>query len=55
VAFPAEYDGTGRNCFMISNTGTIYQADLGPETPELIEKMAEFDIQYGEVDWIPAE
>jgi prepilin-type N-terminal cleavage/methylation domain-containing protein len=28
-AVPAQYDGTGRNTFMISNAGTIYQQDKG--------------------------
>ena len=28
-AVPGDYDGTGRNCFMISSTGTIYQRDPG--------------------------
>lgn len=28
-AFPAAYDSTGRDQFMISNTGTIYQSDQG--------------------------
>ena len=28
-ALPAAYDGTGRNNFMINNSGTTYQADLG--------------------------
>jgi len=28
-AVPAQYDGTGRNSFIISNAGTIYQQDKG--------------------------
>ena len=26
-AVPASWDGTGRNCFQINNTGTVYQKD----------------------------
>lgn len=28
-AVPGAYDGTGRDCFMINNNGTIFQADRG--------------------------
>lgn len=30
-AVPIQYDGTGRNSFIISNSGTIYQRDKGGE------------------------
>ena len=29
---PASYDGTGRNSFLINNTGTVYQKDQGSST-----------------------
>jgi len=29
AATPGAYDATGRNCYMISNAGTIYQRDRG--------------------------
>ena len=31
-AVPASWDGTGRNCFQINNTGTVYQKDTGVNT-----------------------
>ncbi|MCY3022487.1 MAG: DUF2950 family protein [Planctomycetota bacterium] len=43
VAYPSQYDGTGRDTFIISDAGMIYQADLGPQTPALVETMTEFD------------
>jgi prepilin-type N-terminal cleavage/methylation domain-containing protein len=33
-AVPASYDGTGRDSFIISNTGTIYQKDKGNNAHE---------------------
>ena len=33
-AVPNQYDGTGRNCFMISNEGVIYQQDNGNNAPQ---------------------
>jgi hypothetical protein len=43
LAYPAKYDSTGRNCFIINNNGTIYQKDLGPTTEKLAEEMIEFN------------
>ena len=43
VAYPAVWDSTGRKCFMISKDGAVWQANLGPKTPEIVEKMTEFD------------
>ncbi|HEY3319561.1 MAG TPA: DUF2950 family protein [Planctomycetota bacterium] len=53
LAYPSAYDGTGRNCFIISNNGTIFQADLGAQTPAIAEQMTEFDPKPNE--WIPTE
>lgn len=39
VAFPAEYGKTGRLTFVINNTGTVYEKDLGKDTRELIKTM----------------
>lgn len=39
VAFPAEYGKTGRLTFVINNTGTVYEKDLGKDTHELIKTM----------------
>ncbi|MCY3024673.1 MAG: von Willebrand factor type A domain-containing protein, partial [Planctomycetota bacterium] len=43
VAYPAKYDGTGRDCYIINNNGTTYQADLGPKTHAIVERMTAFD------------
>jgi len=46
-AVAGSYDNTGRNCFMISSTGTIYQRDTGSNTHQ-----ATFDPT---TDWVPTE
>ena len=53
IAYPAEYDITGRDCFMISNKGTIYQADLGPNTSQIVWAMREFN--PAAPTWTPTE
>ena len=52
VAYPAAYDGTGRDTFVISNNGTIFQKDMGEETHAIVEAMTEFD---PDDTWAPAE
>ncbi|MBI3828559.1 MAG: DUF2950 family protein [Planctomycetes bacterium] len=52
VAWPAEYDGTGRNTFIINNTGTVYQKDMGAETQKTCETMTEYDPAEG---WVVSE
>jgi len=52
VAWPAVYDGKGRNSFQINNTGTVYQMDLGPDTAALAEQMTEYNPAQG---WVVAE
>ena len=43
VAAPAEYGETGLKTFMVSNTGVVYQKDLGPETLAEFQKMELFN------------
>jgi Protein of unknown function (DUF2950) len=43
VAAPAEYGETGFKTFMVSNTGVVYEKDLGPATLESFQKMERFD------------
>lgn len=52
VAWPAEYDGLGRNTYIINNTGTVYQKDLGPDTVKLVEQLTEYDPGPG---WVVSE
>lgn len=43
LAYPAEYGITGKNCFVVSNAGTIYRMDLGAETLKTVETLDEFN------------
>ena len=43
LAYPAEYGATGYTSFMISKAGTIYSADLGPNSTQVAKSMTEFD------------
>lgn len=52
IAYPAVYDGTGRDCFIISHNGTIFQKDFGTDTHAIVEAMTEFN---PDTVWCPAE
>ena len=52
VAAPAEYGETGYKTFMVSNTGVVYQKDLGPTTIETFQKMEVFD---PDKTWTPVD
>ena len=52
LAYPAKWDGTGRNTFLINNTGTVYQKDLGAETQKIAEGITEYN---PEQTWVVAE
>jgi Protein of unknown function (DUF2950) len=43
IAAPAEYGETGLKSFMVSNTGVVYQKDLGPDSLEEFQKMELFN------------
>jgi hypothetical protein len=43
VAAPAEYGESGVKTFMVSNTGVVYQKDLGPGTLDRFQKMERFN------------
>ena len=43
VAAPAEYGETGLKTFMVSNTGVVYEKDLGDDTLEEFQKMDRFN------------
>jgi hypothetical protein len=43
VAAPAEYGVTGLKTFMVSNTGVVYQKDLGPATLDEFRAMERFN------------
>jgi len=43
VAWPAQYDASGVMTFVVDQTGTIRQKDLGPETATLAKAITTFD------------
>jgi hypothetical protein len=55
VAYPATHDNSGRNTFLINNTGTVYQCDLGAETHAIVKQMTEYDPKAADMIWTPSE
>jgi hypothetical protein len=43
VAYPAEYRSSGVMTFIVDESGTIYEKDLGPNTTKLAEAMTAYD------------
>ena len=43
LAYPATYGNSGVMTFMISHEGTIYDADLGPDTEDTVDTIDSFD------------
>jgi hypothetical protein len=43
VAYPAEYRSSGVMTFIVDESGTIYEKDLGPNTRKLAEAMSSYD------------
>jgi hypothetical protein len=43
VAYPAEYRSSGVMTFIVNESGTIYEKDLGPNSTQLAEAMTAFD------------
>ncbi len=43
VAYPSSYLSTGINSFIINNTGTVYQMDLGCDTTSIAETMRAYN------------
>ena len=43
LAVPAQYGVSGINSFLVSEAGTVYQADLGPDTLEVAFDIGAFD------------
>ena len=43
VAYPAEYRSSGVMTFMVDETGTIYEKDLGPDTTKAAQAMTAYD------------
>jgi hypothetical protein len=52
LAFPSDYGQTGVMTFMVGENGVVYEADLGPETLNVANAIAEFDPGP---DWVPVE
>ncbi|MEM9105373.1 MAG: DUF2950 family protein, partial [Pseudomonadota bacterium] len=43
IAWPVEYAETGVHTFMVSHHGTVYEADLGPATGEIVKYITSFN------------
>lgn len=43
IAYPATYGNSGIMTFLINQDGTLYQRDLGPDTPALASKIPSFN------------
>lgn len=43
VAWPAKYAVTGVKTFVVNHAGIVYEADLGKDTAEVVEKMRRFN------------
>jgi hypothetical protein len=43
VAYPAEYRSSGVMTLMVSESGTVYEKDLGPNTTKFAEAMTSYD------------
>ncbi len=43
VAYPVEYRSSGVMTFIVDQSGTIYEKDLGPDTTKLAQAMTVFD------------
>ena len=43
VAYPVEHRSSGVMTFMVNESGTIYEKDLGPDTTRLAEAMTAYD------------
>ena len=43
VAYPAKYGSSGIMTFVVNQDGTVFEADLGPSTPEKAGAMTKFD------------
>jgi hypothetical protein len=43
VAYPADYRSSGVMTFLVNDSGTIYQKDLGEKTADLVQGMTEYN------------
>ena len=43
VAYPAEYRSSGVMTFIVDESGTIYEKDLGPDTTKTCQAMTAYD------------
>jgi hypothetical protein len=42
IAYPAEYGNSGIMTFVVNHDGTVFEKDLGPNTPVLARKIDAF-------------
>ena len=46
AAYPAEYRNSGVMTFIVSHSGQVFQKDLGPNTPQLAERMQSYNPDF---------
>jgi len=52
IAYPADYRSSGVMTFIVDESGTIYEKDLGPDTGKIAQAMTAYD---PDSSWHPAE
>jgi hypothetical protein len=52
VAVPAEYRVTGVKTFIVSNSGIVYQKDLGPDSLDIVKIM---ELYNPDKTWQPTD
>jgi hypothetical protein len=55
VAFPATYGASGIMSFIVNHEGNVYQADLGPDSGAVVEKMTQYDPDPAVWKAVPAD
>jgi hypothetical protein len=43
IAYPAEYRSSGEMTFIVSQTGVVYEKDLGPDTTKIATNMTDYN------------
>lgn len=43
IAYPSRWDASGVMTFMCSHEGTVYQKNLGADTPKIANTLTRFD------------
>ena len=52
IAWPAQYDASGVMTFMVNQSGTVLERDLGPQTDAIVRKITAYQ---PDANWKPVE